>query len=92
MTTHGVLGLPIDSGDFTALVIMFGLILVAYCLPTIVAFARRHRNRWMILVINLAFGATVLGWIVALVWAMNKVDDPRKGGVKIGPPPPDPIF
>jgi uncharacterized membrane protein YhaH (DUF805 family) len=87
-----MMGLPIDGTDLMALVIMFGLILVAYCLPSIIAFARRHRNRWVILIINFAFGVTGLGWIIALVWSLNKVDDPVKGGVKIGPPPPDPIF
>lgn len=40
----------------------------------------------------MAFGATLIGWVIALIWAMNKVDDPIKGGVKIGPVPPDPIL
>lgn len=63
-----------------------------FVIPTIVAFSRRHRSRWAILVLNLVFGATLVGWIIALIWAMNKVDDPVKGGVKIGPGSPDPIL
>lgn len=41
-----------------------------YVIPTIVAFVRRHPNRWLIAVINLAFGATVIGWAGALIWAL----------------------
>lgn len=63
-----------------------------FVIPTIVAFSRRHRSRWAILVLNLVFGATLVGWIIVLIWAMNKVDDPIKGGVKLGPAPPDPIL
>lgn len=87
-----MMGLPIDGTDLVALVIIFGLIFVAYCLPSIVAFARRHRNRRVILAINLAFGATLIGWIIALVWALNKVDAPVKGGIKYDPQPHDPIL
>jgi predicted kinase/GNAT superfamily N-acetyltransferase len=35
---------------------------------------------------------TLVGWVVALIWATNKVDDPVKGGVKLRPAPPDPIL
>jgi len=30
--------------------------------------------------------------MIALIWALNEVDDPFKGGTKIGPAPPDPIL
>jgi hypothetical protein len=72
--------------------IFIGLVCVIYPLPTITAFAKGHRNRWVILVINIAFGATVIGWLVALVWALNKVDDPIKGGVKYDLQPNDPLL
>ncbi|MGN6305726.1 MAG: superinfection immunity protein [Mesorhizobium sp.] len=44
-----------------------------YFLPTIVAFVRRHPNRWPIFVINTAFGLTILGWFGSLVWACGAV-------------------
>ena len=47
---------------------------------TIVAFNRGHRNRWVIMIINIVFGATLLGWLIAIIWAFNKVDSPKKGG------------
>ena len=75
-------------GLFLIVVVVFGF----FSIPTIVAFSRRHRSRWAILVLNVAFGVTLIGWVIALIWALNKVDDPVKGGVKIGPAPPDPIL
>ena len=44
-----------------------------YLIPTIVAFLRGHPNRWLIMVINVAFGGTVIGWLGPLVWAMSAV-------------------
>jgi hypothetical protein len=45
------------------------LILVGYFLPAMVACLRHHRNELAIGVLNLVAGWTVVGWIVALVWA-----------------------
>ena len=68
------------------------LVIVLFLLPSTIAFLRRHRNRWMIFLINVVFGATVLGWLFALIWSMNKLDDPLKGGTKYGRDPHDPNF
>jgi len=73
-------------------VVFAALVCLIYCLPAIIAFTRRHRSRWVILAINLAFGATVIGWVIALVWALNIVDAPIKGGIKYDPQPHDPIL
>ena len=72
--------------------VFIALVCVIYPLPAIIAFTKRHRNRWVILIINIAFGATVIGWLIALVWALNKVDAPVKGGIKYDPQPHDPIL
>jgi hypothetical protein len=42
-----------------------------YIIPSLVAFHRNHPNRWLIFAINIAFGATIIGWIGPLVWALN---------------------
>jgi hypothetical protein len=39
--------------------------------PTFIAVWRKHPRRIAIFVINLLFGWTILGWIVALVWALS---------------------
>ena len=61
---------------FVALVCCFIL------LPSFIAFRRRHPNRWLILLVNVVFGATVIGWLGALIWALNaahKSDDGYRG-------------
>lgn len=40
-----------------------------YILPSLVAYRRDHRNLVPIIIVNLAFGWTLIGWIAALVWA-----------------------
>lgn len=56
---------------------------IVYIIPSIVAFRRDHPNRWIILVINLAFGGTIIGWGIAMVWAMraaHRVGTTSSGG------------
>jgi hypothetical protein len=53
----------------------FGLGFVMYFLPSIVAFARNKRDTAAILLLNTFLGWTVIGWVVALVWAV-KTDVP----------------
>ena len=62
-----------------------------YFLPTIIAFKRSHRNRWIIFVLNI-FGATIILWVIALVWSLNKFDDPIKGGQPIVGQPEDRVL
>lgn len=51
--------------------LLYGVLGAIYFAPTIIAFRRQHPNRWLIFLLNLLFGATVIGWIAALVWALN---------------------
>jgi hypothetical protein len=85
------LGASLGVWMFLFAAVLGVLSLVLFFLPTIIAFRRDHRNRWVIFLINFVFGATVLGWIGALIWAMNKIDDPLKGGVKYDPQTHDPM-
>jgi len=47
----------------------FGFGTVMYFLPSIIAFARNKRDLLVIFLLNLFLGITVIGWVVALVWA-----------------------
>ena len=47
----------------------FGLGTVLYFLPSIIALARSKRDTLAIFLLNLFLGWSVIGWIVALVWA-----------------------
>jgi Superinfection immunity protein len=48
---------------------IFGLTFLFYFLPTIIAFARSKRDAMSIFLLNLFLGWTLIGWVVALVWA-----------------------
>lgn len=54
---------------------IFGFGFVMYFLPSIIAFARSKRDTTAILILNFFLGWTMIGWVVALVWAL-KTDVP----------------
>lgn len=42
---------------------------ILYFLPAIIAFKRNHEYRNIILILDLLFGWTFLGWAACLIWA-----------------------
>lgn len=48
------------------------LAVIVYFLPTIQAYHAKKKNKEAILLVNFFFGVTVIGWIIALVWATTK--------------------
>jgi hypothetical protein len=52
----------------TILTIFFAI----YFVPMIVAGVRHHHNRMAISVLNVFLGWTLIGWVVALVWACTR--------------------
>ena len=63
---------------FTLALVIF--IILMYFLPTLIARQCKKENINAIFVLNLFLGWTVVGWVVALVWAYTK-SDARKGVV-----------
>ena len=61
-------------------------LVVLHFLPAIIAGIRHARNFGWILVINLLLSWTVVGWIIALIWAI--CDAPRYVVAYVPPPPP----
>jgi hypothetical protein len=53
---------------FALLLLPFGAI---HFLPTIIAALRNSRSVVGIFLVNLFLGWTVIGWVVALVWALS---------------------
>jgi len=45
-----------------------------YFLPTVVAILRKKKNALPIFLVNLFFGMTFVGWVVALIWALTYED------------------
>lgn len=57
--------------------VIMGLILIAciigfYFLPYIIAKRNNHKNAEAIGILNMLLGWTLIGWVVALVWATIK--------------------
>lgn len=51
--------------------IVFFMLFVLLLLPGIIASRREHHNRMAIWAVTLIFGWTILGWGIALVWALS---------------------
>ncbi|MGD1038437.1 MAG: superinfection immunity protein [Roseiarcus sp.] len=47
------------------------LLLVLYFAPSIIALMRGHLSAAAIFVLNLVFGWTFIGWIIALIWSLT---------------------
>lgn len=63
-----------------AFVIVSMVVMAAcYCAPTIIAFRRKHPNRFVIAAINLFGGVTGFLWVMTLIWALQKaqIDEPQ---------------
>ena len=57
--------------------LFFLVALFIYFIPTIVAFARNHTNALAIFILNLFLGFTLIGWVVALIWAVYNKEMPK---------------
>jgi GTP-dependent phosphoenolpyruvate carboxykinase len=53
-----------------------GVGLLLYFLPSIIALGRNKRNTLSIFLLNFFVGWTLVGWVVALVWAAKVGDFP----------------
>ena len=54
------------------ILLVVGIALIAlHFLPGIIASRRNHRNALAIWLVNIFFGWTLIGWVVALIWALN---------------------
>jgi len=69
------------SIGFLELVVILCVAGSLYFLPTIVAIVRKKTNLLAIFLVNFLLGWSVIGWIVALVWAASteRVDQTRSG-------------
>ena len=43
-----------------------------YFIPTIVALEKKHINKQAIFILNLFLGWSLVGWVIALIWAVKK--------------------
>lgn len=59
-----------------------------YFLPAVIAFERGHQHRLPILLTNLFFGWTFIGWVAALIWSSMPVTKPAPIAGSMPPPLP----
>ena len=62
-----------DSSAIGSIPILIALIVGAslYFLPTIIVLARGRNDGCGIFLVNLFFGATIIGWVIALIWSLS---------------------
>jgi hypothetical protein len=60
----------IDSDEALGLVVVGLIGLCVYLLPTMIAYNRNHTSKMAILALNLVFGWSFVGWVIALIWAL----------------------
>jgi hypothetical protein len=75
-----LLGLPL-----LVLILIGALAFIIHFLPSFVAGTRHVQNFWWIFLINFFLGWTLIGWVIALVWAFR--DTPRIVYRYVPPPP-----
>lgn len=64
-------------GDYVIIALAFAILAAIYITPPAIAFKRRHPQRWSITVLSLAFGGTLVGWVAALIWAIQPLEAPE---------------
>jgi FtsH-binding integral membrane protein len=56
----------------------FTVFICLYLLPTFIAYRKDKKDKLAILLINIFLGSTLVGWVIALVWALTE-DKQSKG-------------
>lgn len=60
-----------NEPDLATGIVYTAAFFAVYFLPTIVCINRRHLNSNAISILNLLLGWTLIGWVVAIIWAMT---------------------
>lgn len=50
----------------------FTVFICLYLLPTFIAYRKDKKDKLAILLINIFLGSTLVGWVIALVWALTE--------------------
>ena len=53
--------------EYVYLLIIVGV----YFLPTLISYDRKHDSRAGIMALNLLLGWSLIGWIIAFIWALS---------------------
>ena len=67
-------------------IVLILIVLTFYFLPFLIALMRARPNTGAIFILNLFLGWTLVGWVVALVWAVSTNDPPKPTQVVVNAP------
>ena len=56
-------------------IVLIAVLLFVYFIPTSIAYSRGHKDAGGILIVNLFFGWTFLGWVIALAWSLSGAEN-----------------
>ena len=73
-TGLSVSAMAVGGGSKLMLALFYVALIALYLLPIYEAAKRRHPNTLAISLIDIFLGWTVIGWIVALVWAVRRAE------------------
>ena len=76
---------PVVNGiiAFISIILLIAVAAGFYFIPTIVAAAKKSKRASAVAVLNLLLGWTLIGWVVALVWAVAEPEEtPNQPKVK----------
>ena len=79
-------------GAIIATFIVLTVLLAVYFLPTIIAVCQSHRNTASIVVVNFFLGWTMVGWVLAVAWALSNASGskPEPASKPLPAPSPEP--
>jgi hypothetical protein len=58
------------TSDLTIPSVAILIALVIFFLPTVIAFVKNCKYRWVVLFVNVVAGFTLIGWFGALIWSI----------------------
>lgn len=58
--------------EITIGLVVFGILIVVFWLPTIIAYKNKMPNRLTMGILNAVFGATVIGWLILIIMVTRK--------------------
>lgn len=54
------------------ILLLIGMIMAVYATPSVIAYRRKHPSRNTIIAVNVLLGWSIVGWAVALIWALKR--------------------
>lgn len=55
-------------------ILIIVVMLAFQAVPAFIAFRRMHTRKWLVLLVSFL---TIIGWIIALIWALNGETDEK---------------